>query len=459
MLNIQRISFLMGILLILTLKTFPELVIAQSLDSEYSLEHYETTFRQVPSMDDPRWQAVPVEEWEKTFHFLADAANSNLERLLTWNASYNFITGSDLTTIKKRSSEIKNKASKIPSYYVMKQRYSFYRSNETNKSYISLVRQGDMSFYNDQYEKEKYENLSSRILIVSNLKAIITPDRLLTYEYDHDSRRSETLQQLGYEEFGKNCVVQAPTSMKISPIGAIFDPKFFYYQDLNSSYKYWSDLEHALLLELKAYLNNDDETVTKRIKVHRALIDDVNWFRIEHGITTKFGERLTSFYYDNSESGYCIVLLRFLRDGNERNIIKFEYENVNGVYIPKRFLREYYKNPDLNALGRRCFRYFDLVKAEVNKPIPDEQFVMDALGLDDDVVVYDAMDDSIYAYEIGKGLSEPIARFDDFPNGIKPRATSIPIWRSPVRMTALCLGLLLLVFGVIYKVRRKRASS
>lgn len=436
----------------------------QSLDSESSLGRYESTFSPLPDANDPRWQVVPIEEWEKTFHFLADSANSNLERLETWSATYNTVTGVDLNYMSRSIPMSRASSSSLPSYVVDRQLYSFYRDNGINKTYISLARQGALAFYNKQYERMDSDRLRSEdplatIAIKSNLKAIITPDQLLMYEYDRDARRSDALQQVGYDEFGKFCVVLPPNSDKISPIGTIFDPQFFYYQNVRNPYKHWSDLELGLLADLRAHKNQKDDTVTKRVKVQKATIDDVDWFRIERSMTPPGGERLTSVYYFNSASGYCLVMSIFMRNEIERTTTQFEFKNVDGVYIPQRYLHEYYNSVNPNDNERKSFRYFDLVKAEVNKPIPDEQFVMDALGMDDDAVVYNKSDNNYYSYEKGQDSPELIANAYDTPDSVTPRAPSSPIWRSPMRITALALGLGLLVLGVIFKVRKKMASS
>ena len=84
---------------------------------------------------------------------------------------------------------------------------------------------------------------------------------------------------------------------------------------------------------------------------------------------------------------------------------------------------------------------------------------MDALGLEDDVVLYDKAEGNYYAYAQGEKSPKPIARFDDLPNTFRaPNRISTPLWSSPVRMTAFSLGIALLVIGVIYKSRRRRNS-
>ena len=117
----------------------------QSLDSESSLGRYESTFSLLPDANDPRWQVVPIEEWEKTFHFLADSANSNLERLETWSATYNTVTGVDLNYMSRSIPMSRASSSSLPSYVVDRQLYSFYRDNGINKTYISLARQGALA--------------------------------------------------------------------------------------------------------------------------------------------------------------------------------------------------------------------------------------------------------------------------------------------------------------------------
>ena len=456
MLNIKRVNLLK--ILVLTLVAIPKMVMSQSLDSEYNLERYESVFCPLPPIDDSRWQDVPVEEWEKTFQFLAESANSNLERLLTWNASYDVVRGSKMGRFPETTSRmIKENEYNVPSYYAMKQRYEFFRDNENDKSYISLSRRGSLSFYNSQYNKKEYDDIDFLIHIPSNLKAIITPDRLLTCDYDRDLPRPELLQQQGYGEFGKYCVVSSPDSRQIHLTGTIIDPQLFFFRSLRSRIKYWSDLEHLLPLELRAYQNKTDDTVIQRVKVQRATIDAVDWVRIEHRSQNK--EIPVTVYYYNSDSGYNTVSYIVSRDGVDVGVQKFDYEEINGLFIPKRLLYEYYDSLNPKDGSRKSFIYFDLIKAEVNKPIPDEQFVMDALGLDDDVIVYDETEKNFYVQEKGKKKSEAILRFDDLVNSVKVKSTSSPLWRSPVRMTALCLGLCLIVFGVIYKVRRKRASS
>ena len=438
-------------------------IVAQSLDEEHNLQQYESEFRLAPD-DDSRWQIVQIEDWEKTVRLLAGSANSNLERLSSWNASYNLVTGSDLTRLAK-SSSVANKYGYIfPSYVVSKQKYSFYRDNENDSSYISLVRQGDLSFFDSLYEKYDYDNQNSNesvpmVSVKSNLKAIITPDRLLLYEYDHDSYRPEGLTKLGYEEFGKKCVVLPSNSREIGHSGTIFDPQFFFYQQVNKKYKYkyWDFVDRVFPLLFQAYLDKTDDTIKQRIIIHKCTVDGIEWVRIKY--TPKNEENPIKTYYFNSESNYNLVAYRSILDEVPLSVIMFEYTEIDGVLIPKRFLYEYSNLLDYKEGGKKGFRYFDLINAEVNKPIPEEQFIMDALGLDDDAVVYDKTEGNYYAYEKGKKISKPIARFDDLPNGIKTRAASTPLWRSPIRMTALCLGVCLLVFGVIYKVRRKRASS
>ena len=170
-------------------------------------------------------------------------------------------------------------------------------------------------------------------------------------------------------------------------------------------------------------------------------------------------EDASSVFYFSSESGYNMILSIFTFHGIEKTVNRFEYSKIDEVFIPIKFFIKHANSLDPTDDSKRYFRYLELIKSSVNPSIPDSQFTIDALQLDDDAIILDMTEGNYYEYEKGKEYTVPIAKVDELSNGASTNAHSTPLWRSPIRVTALCLGLCLLVFGVIYKVRRKRASS
>ena len=449
----KALLLLLAILLPATLSHSASLLFGSDLnDSDIDLHQYESRFRPVPDSDDPHWQVVPIEEWEQTFRFIADSANSNLERLTTWSASYKLITRSNWTSLSSSIQSALPQNTSYPSYAIVEQILSFHQDNVKDQSYISLTRLGDIRFFNEKYESIDY----SYPVLSTNIRAIVNPGQLLMYEYDQNAMRPDALQQLGHEEFGKKCVVTTPDSGYVSPLGMIFDPRFFYFQALKPRFKYWIYFEHSLPLELRAFLEKSDDTLPERVKIYKGTFEHVDWMRVEYKMKN---EDASSVFYFSSESGYNMILSIFTFHGIEKTVNRFEYSKIDEVFIPIKFFIKHANSLDPTDDSKRYFRYLELIKSSVNPSIPDSQFKIDALQLDDDAIILDMTEGNYYEYEKGKEYTVPIAKVDELSNGASTNAHSTPLWRSPIRVTALCLGLCLLVFGVIYKVRRKRASS
>ena len=148
-----------------------------------------------------------------------------------------------------------------------------------------------------------------------------------------------------------------------------------------------------------------------------------------------------------------------------------EYAKVDDVYIPSKLLwafPEFRGEQNDSTDEILCnYLYCEMIDARVNQKIPGDQFTLKALGLGDSVMIYNRITNTFSRYEEEDGEGVPFAKFN--PNALKnPGVKTAPIerivparpfWRSPARLIAFALGVVLILFGVYAKFRRKKTAS
>ena len=131
----------------------------------------------------------------------------------------------------------------------------------------------------------------------------------------------------------------------------------------------------------------------------------------------------------SSECDYGVPFLKFYAS----------YVSNSGIYFPDKYLLEHGK--------RKEFRYFSLVDCKFNEKIPDEQFTLQALGIEEGGVVLDDAKATSFKYEGGK-LTK-LGKYGETPDASNVGA----FWRSPRRIVAVFLGLALIAFGIVRRYR------
>ena len=400
-------------------------------------------FTPIPDKNSDVWREVPREEWIAKLQFLVDQGKSNYQRIRTWSGTYDVHKKHYLDPPRKHNGKHTEEDAKSVK---VQESYSFF---------CNLIK--NECFMNKFVMKTKYHNPSgkpletSSVRLAGNFSAVLTSKEAILYEYgqDSDQIRPELKGELE-GRIGKICTIKSPEDaieVDIGMISSVFDPRYFFLDSLTDNRGTWANIENAMLPWLQGKGTEKYKAKAENgITLLEANVDDVVWYYLIYK-DNEFNTRSERVY--NSKSNYNLVYCAGFSNGKyaERYV---NYVKIDNIYIPDKWMLIY----DSHFEGNRNLRYFKLVDCQLNQPIPDSQFTMEALSLPDDVVVMNDTNSTLYEYTPEKKLS-PISKYWSAERIIPME----PLWRSPVRLTAVAVGIALLIGGVIYKFRKRRKDA
>ena len=452
----RRLASIISILFvssfILLIAFFPFTLNAEeALDS--NLDDYVAKFAPVPPIDSDVWHKVPEDELVPKLQFLVDRLRLNYDGLETWSGSYDVYSQRWPTAPPENpnNNEPKKDPATINDCVTLHHVCDFWVDKKNDKLFVDK-RQIEATYLNAS--GKEIENPSSRY--ISDITAIISNDELITYEYGEgsDQIRPELKGDLD-GRIGKICKVDflKNASYGIGLSGDVFDPRYFFISRPDE-YR-WYEISDSIIPRLSG-----KKKLPAKVKASTTLlegkIDDVEWFYLIYEVENEIVHQgLRKEYVFNSESGYNLVSFHVFDMNNPDNLglnagHLANYVKIDDVYVPDQWLEV---SSSIEERPRN-FRYFKLNDCEMNKSIPKERFTIDSLELDDDVVVMNQKDSTLYEYKPDKGLV-PHA---EFGSDVRIVPTT-PLWRSPLRLTAFVVGVALIIGGLAFKIRKKRYAE
>ncbi|MBQ9371166.1 MAG: hypothetical protein IJU03_03150 [Thermoguttaceae bacterium] len=437
-------------LLFAILFSFTNPKVQNSFESAFGLEgnlnYYESQFKsilQAPSSDDSSWQRVSNEKLKETLQFLVDQQNSNYDRIRTWSGTYEQVQSA---RIPQPLAEIKpiveqNNGS-IPSSSVREDVYRFFRDFKADKTFFAFDCKNEL-FCNDSGTVLEGETNIGQ----GSLEGIITSKENITFWRDLNYGYPSAIATPSSPSV-KMCQIEPANSLPLSDVSSYLDPRAFFCPIVEPQSKRWREIEDIVLPHLKE--GSGKTEVGTPVELYEKESDGIVWFWLNIG-----GSAILNEYAFSSDSGYNIIHHAVIDDGKIVNSINLEYAKVNEVYVPSAMLLQYTtRSAQTDEVSKpNNFRYLKLVDAKINESIPSKQFTLDALDLDEDVLIQNTIDETYYHYIDGKLV--PFVKFGS-SELIIPKT---PVWRSPVRMIALGLGVLLIIVAVIFKTRRKQVET
>ena len=405
------------------------------LPVEDNVEAYLDKIVQVPSADDSRWEQIPKEEMATQMQFLVDQQNSNYDRIRSWRGSYYQIRNSSINV-----GDFDLGKSSPPVKIVYEDLFTFACDLAKDKSFIRLDR-----LYEQYYDKDGNKvDRSNKVQVNSDVCAILTKDQYVYYDFGVDQIRGE-LEGVMPGRIGKICLLRlSEKKREVSWAGTLFDPRQFFIWDISETApKRWHNIETAYIPWLRG---ERDEALRQRaldrLTVQRGEFDGVIWYRVVYSADDGTIAEESVF---NSESNFNMVLSRQCSNGVAFTTVAAKYRALDDIFIPDQCV----------FISRRggFARYFKYIESVLNEKIPSDQFALEALGLDPDVVVLDEAKEVSYKYVNGK--LKPIAEFGASESYVENKS----FWSSPARIVAFVVGLTLIAFGVVRRFRKRRAQS
>ncbi len=408
------------------------------IPAEDDANTYLSQIVQVPSTDDPRWELVPKDKMAKELQFLVDQQNSNYQRIRTWRGTYYQIRKSDLSDVDEN---IFANRSAIPSKLLYEDLFTFVCDVRKGRSFLRLDRLYEQYYDRSGAEMEKPKEIS----VDTDLCGILTKDQYIRYEFDLDQIRGE-LEGVMPGRVGKVCVSMAAEEQHdVSRIGTLFDPRLFFYSNFHRTFeaKAWYNLEYAYIPWLRGEGDKEAQRLIRELlTVQRGEFDGVVWYRV---VCRMEDGTIQSEYNFNSDSNFNIVLSRQCNQGVPFMTVGAKYLTKDDIYVPVQCIFILDKG--------ESFRYFQHIESVLNEKIPSDQFALEALGLDPDVVVLDETKEVSYKYVNGK--LDPIAKFGAAESYVENKS----FWSSPARIVAFVVGLALIAFGVVRRFHKRPAQS
>ncbi|MBQ9370565.1 MAG: hypothetical protein IJU03_00065 [Thermoguttaceae bacterium] len=419
-------------------------------------------FAPIPDASDQRWREVPSEQFVEKLQFFLDRQNENYNKIKTWSGRY-FISRRSYFEASPQIVEQLRSVETVKSHYnVSSDVYTFYQDVKKEKLFFSRELKDQERFTPDGAPFE-----SEWIRTRTNVRAVFTPEEADVFYYDEERRIPEPFQDQFPEGVAKFCTINDPSTTQFSPIGEFFNPQFLFGL-LALNHTRWEGFGTVYIPILSGEKGEERKNeFTSKVKIFECEIDGVEWVRIERD----FGD-VVERYVLNGAVGYNIVFTGQNKVGQEaRSPTMLEYAKVDDVYIPSKLLwafPEFRGEQNDSTDEILCnYLYCEMIDARVNQKIPGDQFTLKALGLGDSVMIYNRITNTFSRYEEEDGEGVPFAKFN--PNALKnPGVKTAPIerivparpfWRSPARLIAFALGVVLILFGVYAKFRRKKTAS
>ena len=414
------------------------------LGQESELLNFESQFSFIPLETDIRWIETSKDDMREKIQFLVDNANSNYERIQTWSGIYQQTLFSHLGVDKYATKDATSKED-IPYCSLLTANYSFFRDNRRDASFISVKRVAE-KVYN--YKNKELTNNKEKGVLVSDFKAIFDSESTILFQ-EGLLFPAPRLNGVVSGDGLQLCLILPTDKIQRSPHGNFFDPQFFFHTSLTPVRTYWHTFEKMYLPMLNGQYGDDKKDSTlKKIRFFelKEKDDDNLWYRIE----VSFDSYVLKYFF-SSASGYNLLFHSVQIDGKTTQSVRQEYRKINNVYIPSMMLSRFSTNVSAIqsiSASNTDFMFLKLVSMDINKPIPSRQFSLDALGLDENVIIQNDIDGTYYEYQ--NGTLYPMGSVGGVSN-----AVSESMWKSPHRLIAFTLGILLLIFGITYKIRRR----
>jgi hypothetical protein len=119
----------------------------------------------------------------------------------------------------------------------------------------------------------------------------------------------------------------------------------------------------------------------------------------------------------------------------------WDWQEQEGVYIPQKYSCNYGNELSLNE--------YELVESEINKPISADTFTYKGLAIGEGDLLFDEVEKMVYKLD-KKRNKQPFCPYGG--EIIKAREFKLP---SLPRMIFILLGLLLLIIGIVGKIRKR----
>ncbi|MDR2171009.1 MAG: hypothetical protein LBP59_12775 [Planctomycetaceae bacterium] len=382
---------------------------------------------------------VPIEEPLKIFQMIGEQSRSNYEKIKTWQGEYafeeRFVFSSNMSQLIE-----KNIGAKLPSEFVMIQKGKFIFCIDIRKDALFVdyhpesVLLEDISGHPISLEKDAKNKLEKTSL--KRIVSIVTPKEF--YSFDKNSQIG-SYPKIGDKEDRVGRVAFRYPSTDSHKIGIKVDPRTFM---VCGGEFFWIHCQRIA-----------DKSRPLRIKTDA---NDSNVYLNEIGSSKSIQYQI---YYDFN--GRENMVFEYIVDGNSAfNVIKyangagfidkgytirekniFEYKKVDDIYIPFVFEKNLGETSK-NNLFELCNRY-ELLKTEINKPLPPDIFTIERLGLEDGDRYYDKVKNKLF--EMIDGKIVPMRSGTSWqPNRI-----------SAVRIVLIVAGCLLMLIGIFRKLRKK----
>ena len=392
----------------------------------------------VPPVDDPRWELIPKEEMATQMQFLVDQQNSNYDRIQTWKGKYYQIRKSDFGGV---DNQVFVDRSSIPAKLLYEDLFTFVCDIRKDRGFLRLDR-----LYEQYYDKSGAAiEKPMEISVDTDLCGLLTKDQYIRYEFGLDQIRGE-LEGVMPGRIGKVCVsMPAEEQRDISRIGTLFDPRLFFHSGFHKTFdtKTWYNLEGGFIPWLRGECDKKAlQRALDGLTVFKGDFSGVIWYRVDY---REDDGTLRCEYVFNSESNFNMVLSRECEAGVPFMTVGTKYRADADIYVPEQCVFIWDKGDS--------YRYFKHIESVLNEKIPSDQFALEALGLDPDVVVLDEAKEVSYKYVNGK--LKPIAEFGASESYVENKS----FWSSPARIVAFVVGLTLIAFGVVRRFRKRRAQS
>ena len=238
-------------------------------------------------------------------------------------------------------------------------------------------------------------------------RSIATPDRYLYFL--PNSRATSAFLPNHPEAKTKRRVERFPTSEARSREGGSPDPRdFFKFDPVNA---FWSGFElyaRAFRGELGAA---QKKAVEETLKISKADGPGGRWYRDQMGFTNPGNPMVWVTTVWSPQAGYnpASMVRTFEKpDGKPQSRIDWEWNLIDGVYVPSAIKESAYRAPD----GRLSLEQHTKLKACVlNLPLNPHQFDEQGLGLNDGDLILNHVER--VAYIIKGGKSVKLANFGD----------------------------------------------
>ncbi|MDR2344950.1 MAG: hypothetical protein LBE18_02690, partial [Planctomycetaceae bacterium] len=378
------------------------------------------------------------------FQIIGDLSKSNYEKIKTWQGEYTFVERFvfDGESAKMVANKIKVK---LPSEFItiQKGKFTFCIDILTDSLFVDYLHESisleDLSGNSIPLKKDAQNNLDDMLM---HVVSIVTPKEFYSFYKNHTLG---SYPDLGDRiDRGGRVAFRYPsmdTATKI--IAVLVDPRKFM---ICGDEFFWERCQEIASKIHPLHIKTDESDSNLYLN---EIVDSKS---VRYQIYNDFnGEDHTVFeYIVDGNSAFNVIKYAngagFIDKGytmHEKNIC--EYKKVDDVYIPS-IVEKNLGETSKKGLFQSSNRY-ELVKAEINKPIPADFFTIKQLGLENGDRFYDEIENKL---------------FDVVDNGkiipMKP-GTSIS-WQpkriSIIRIVLIVIGCLSVLIGIYRQIRRRK---